>query len=254
MDVIVLAGGIATPEEPLYVVESEKPKTLIPIAGKPMIQWVLDALAGSKKVEDILVVGLDSGSDLSFPRPLQFLNDHGSMLENLKAGGAYLLHQKPDIRQVLLVSGDLPAITPAIIDWRISISDEHSDIDYVVVEKEVMEKTFPASNRSYVHLKDKQICGGDINIVRLSSHLNDSFWQKMIAARKNPFKQAALIGFDTLLLLLTRMITLEQFEKKVCRRLNLRGKVHLSPYPEVAMDVDKPFQLDLLEAHLAEKL
>ena len=44
MDAIVTAGGIPRPEDPLYTYSHGDSKALIDVAGKPMIQWVLDAL------------------------------------------------------------------------------------------------------------------------------------------------------------------------------------------------------------------
>ncbi len=46
MDAIVIAGGVPTPVEPLYPYTQGKPKALLDLCGKPMIQWVLDALEG----------------------------------------------------------------------------------------------------------------------------------------------------------------------------------------------------------------
>jgi NDP-sugar pyrophosphorylase family protein len=44
MDAIVIAGGIPEPGDPLYEYTQGQPKALLDIAGKPMVQWVLDAL------------------------------------------------------------------------------------------------------------------------------------------------------------------------------------------------------------------
>ena len=48
MDAVVLAGGIPQPNEPLYSYSHGEAKALIDMAGKPMIQWVLDALGDFK--------------------------------------------------------------------------------------------------------------------------------------------------------------------------------------------------------------
>ena len=50
MNAIVTAGGIPQPGEPLYEVTQGGPKALLDIAGKPMVQWVLDALSGSQNL------------------------------------------------------------------------------------------------------------------------------------------------------------------------------------------------------------
>jgi hypothetical protein len=45
-------------------------------------------------------------------------------------------------------------------------------------------------------------------------------------------------------------ITLDGAVRKVCRRLQLRGRALHCPYPEMAMDADKPHQLAILRQDL----
>jgi hypothetical protein len=39
----------------------------------------------------------------------------------------------------------------------------------------------------------------------------------------------------------------------ICNRLKLRGRALVCPYSEIGMDVDKPFQLDMLRTDLAKQ-
>jgi hypothetical protein len=115
-----------------------------------------------------------------------------------------------------------------------------------------MEKRFPGANRSYIRFKDAEVCGGDMNIVRTSVATGrDDLWNKLVAARKNAFKQAALLGFDTLLLLLLRRLSIDGLIKRAGSRLGIKGRAVFSPYAEIAMDVDKPYQLEILRKDLA---
>ena len=86
MDAIVTAGGIPQPEDPLYTYSHGDSKALIDIAGKPMIQWVLDALSGAKLVDNVIVIGLSSKSGVTCKKPLYFLSNQGRMLANIVAG------------------------------------------------------------------------------------------------------------------------------------------------------------------------
>ena len=70
MDAIIIAGGIPKPEDPLYPYTQGRSKALVEIAGKPLIQWVLDALVDAKTIERIVIVGLDASSDLSCTKPI----------------------------------------------------------------------------------------------------------------------------------------------------------------------------------------
>jgi NDP-sugar pyrophosphorylase family protein len=65
MDAIVTAGGIPRPGDPLYEYSNGNSKALIDIAGKPMIQWILDALGDAKKVDNVIIIGLSPKSGLT---------------------------------------------------------------------------------------------------------------------------------------------------------------------------------------------
>ncbi len=93
-----------------------------------------------------------------------------------------------------------------------------------------------------------------MNVVRASAVTGeDALWDRIIAARKNVFKQAALIGYDTLFLLLFRQITLAGAVSMVAKRIHLTGRALVCPYAEVGMDVDKPFQLEIMRAELSKR-
>jgi hypothetical protein len=57
-----------------------------------------------------------------------------------------------------------------------------------------------------------------------------------------------------LLLVATRLITLEGAVKRVVKRLDLDARALLNPYAEIGMDADKPHQLAILRDYLQESL
>lgn len=252
MDAIIIAGGIPQEDEPLYEYTQGASKAMLDIAGKPMIQWVLDALAVAEEIDKVVIVGLSEEEGIKCDKIASFVPNKGDLIANVRAGVNKTLEINPQANHVIVVSSDIPAITSEMIDWLVNAS-KGSDMDlyYTVIEREVMEKRFPTSKRSYVRLKDVEVCGGDINIIHASLAASDSdIWNRLIDSRKNAIKQAALIGFDTLLLMLLHAVTLEKAVNKVAKRLKITGKAVLCPYAEVGMDVDKPNQLDILRHDL----
>ena len=253
MDAIVTAGGVPQPGEPLYEYTQGISKALLDVAGKPMIQWVLDALCDAKLVDRVVVMGLPPDSGLTCPKVESYIPSLGDMVTNIRAGVVEVLRLNPQAQHVLVVSSDIPAITGEMADWIVSTASQtDEDAYYNVISRQVMEARFPASKRSYIRLKDVEVCGADMNV--LATRLvttNDEIWIKIVAARKNALKQAALLGFDTLLLLLFHAVSLEGAVKKATKRLHITGRAILSPYAEVGMDVDKPHQLEILRADLA---
>lgn len=255
MDAVITAGGIPQPDELLYPYTQGKPKALVDICGKPMVQWVVDALAGSKDVENVVLIGLLADSGVTCSKPLYFIPNQDGMIMNIVAGIKKVLEINPNAKQVLLASSDIPGITPEMVDWEIETTQQ-TDVDmyYNIIKKEVVEARFPGSRRTFTRLKGMKVCSGDMNVVRTSVlSANPEVWERLVAARKNPLKQAAIIGYDTLLLAALGIITVDKALDMATKRLHMSGRVVICPYAEVGMDVDKPVQLEMMRTDLAKQ-
>jgi CTP:molybdopterin cytidylyltransferase MocA len=255
MDAILTAGGTPDPGEPLYEYTKGKPKALLEIAGKPMLQWVLDAFIESPRVDHIVLVGLTEPNAVICPKPLFHVPDQYDMLANIRAGMARSLEVNPEQTHVLMAASDIPGITGSMVDWVAQNTTEHdADLVYNVVRKETMENRFPAANRTYLRLRDGDYCGGDLGAVRADLELIDrEIWQVLISQRKNPVRQALTVGLDTLFGVITRTATLDRTVTRACRSLKIHGVAVECPYAEIAMDVDKPHQLEILRTDLKGK-
>jgi GTP:adenosylcobinamide-phosphate guanylyltransferase len=255
MDAVIIAGGIPQEGEPLYEYTQGASKAMLDIAGKPMVQWVLDALNGAAEIDKVVIVGLSEEEGLESDKITAFVPNMGDLIANVRAGVIKTLEINPQTNHVIVVSSDIPAISSEMVDWLVNAS-KGSDLDlyYTVIERQVMEKRFPTSKRSYVRLKDVEVCGGDVNIIHASLAASDSdIWDRLLDSRKNAVKQAAIIGFDTLLLMLLHAVTIDRAVEKVAKRLKITGKAVFCPFAEVGMDVDKPNQLDILRDDIALK-
>ena len=255
MDAIVLAGGIPQPEDPLYAYSNGEPKALIDVAGRPMIQWVLDALGNSKHVRNLIVSGLSPKSEITCKKPMYFVTNQGRMLSNIVAGVNKSLELDKNNKYVLVVSADIPTLKPEMVDWLVETSMQtKDDLYYGICTREVMEKRFPDSKRTYTKLKDVELCGADINVthVRMTTEHLD-MWEQLIGNRKSPLRQASVIGLGTLIRVFTRNIGLEELVTTVSERIGIKGRAIIWSHAEACMDVDKPHQLELLRKDLAKQ-
>jgi GTP:adenosylcobinamide-phosphate guanylyltransferase len=255
MDAVVIAGGIPQPQESLYPFSMGNPKALIDIAGKPMVQWVLDALGAAQSVDRIVLIGLTDKTGLSCRKPLFYISNEGKMLANIQAGTAKVKELNPRAEYVLFATSDIPGLRGSMVDWVINTSMQTKhDLYYTVIPRQVMQEGFPTSRRTFVQLRDLEACGGDMHVARVAMvGRNSAFWEKLIEARKNPAAQARLLGFDIIFRFLTRQLTAEDVIHRVAMRLGLRGRALISPFAEIGMDVDKPHQLEIMRAHLAKQ-
>lgn len=257
MDAVVIAGGIPNPEDPLYVFLKGDAKALVDVAGKPMIQWVLDALGGAKRVDNVILVGLSAKNQLTCAKPLYYVSNQGRMLSNIVAGVNKALELNQKTQYVLIVSSDIPALKSEMVDWLVDTCMEtQDDFYYGICPRDVMEKRFPNSKRTYTKLKDMELCGSDINVLRTSLATEPEYLElgeSLIGSRKSAVRQASMVGWDTAFQLLTRSITLDDLVEKASRRIGIKGRVIIWDHAEPCMDVDKPHQLEMLRMELVKE-
>lgn len=252
MDAILLAGGGANPKDSLYELSGGKPKALLPIAGKPMAQWVLDAMAGSSSVSRVIVVGLGSDCGLSYPGQIRYAPDAGSLLGNVRMGLQLSAAEGLGPGKVMLVSTDIPAIQPAMVDWVARQALELPvDLCYCTIDRSVMEARYPGSGRSYIRFRDREVCGGDLTVIDVGILAGGNhIWQRLVDGRKSALRMALAVGIDVLLMLLLRRLGVDDLVRVAQARLGISGRVIHCPYAELGMDVDKPYQLVLVEGDL----
>lgn len=255
MDAIVTAGGIPQPGDPLYSFSNGSSKALIDVAGKPMVQWVLDALGNSTKVDNVILIGVSPKSELTCTKPVHYISNQGRMLANIVAGVNKAIELNKKSEYVLIVSSDIPGVKGEMVDWLVDTAMQtKDDLYYGVCPREVMEARYPESHRTYTKLKDIQVCGADMNIIHVSmatTHLDT--WEQLIGNRKSPLRSAAVIGFDILFKMFTRQIAMQDLVEQASRRLGIKGRAIVWSQAEPCMDVDKPHQLEIMREDLARQ-
>ena len=257
MEALVTAGGVNRPEDPLYELTGVEKKALIPLAGKPMITWVIEALYGSGIIDNIVIVGLKPDeTDLS-NFPVHYVDPAGGMIDNILAALARAREINPTARKMLLSSSDIPLITPEIVRGFVEeCGSLEADIYYTVIEQKTMETRFPDSRRTFVpFLKDGNFSGGDLFLADVTApeRTDVELFRSLTSLRKNYFKQARLAGFGFILRFLLRMMTLDEVAERGSKIVNLDVRAVDTRYAELGMDLDKPHQYEMIKAILEER-
>lgn len=252
---VITAGGLPQPGEPMYEMTQGKSKALLDMNGRTMLERVVDALQAAETIGEIVVVGLGSDLGMTFQKPVYHLEDHGSLLKNALAGINKIRELHPETKLVLLCSADIPTITSAIVDDFIQkCAPYDKGIVYNFVDKPTMEARFPHSNRTYVKLKDALIAGGDMTLIQADLvDSNQEVWEAVTNARKHAWQLARVIGFRFLFKFLIRQLSFADIEQTAERITGRPGQIMLNPHAEIAMDADKPEQVQLLRADIEQR-
>ncbi|MFK7804341.1 MAG: nucleotidyltransferase family protein [Anaerolineae bacterium] len=259
MDAIIIAGGTPQPEDPLYTYSQGKPKALIDINGRPMIVWVLDALNQAQSVDELVVVGIDNPADqetiqAEIGSPIKFLHNTGGLVSNGLKGLEYVYAKHQKHVPVIGCSSDIPHMQPHMIDDLVSQCQPLDHIlYYAAVTPEIMEQTYPDAKRTFTNFAGQKLAGADIFVSNTRIlKTNEALWKKMINARKNPLAMAWAVGLWPLLKLATGRMSVEDAAALAGRRLEddrPMGFVY-TPFAELAMDGDKPHQIDILRSQV----
>jgi len=244
VDAIVLAGGDGS------VIDPQTPvKGLVKVAGKPMIQWVLEALGQSKHVQNIVVV-LPPDQDISAWEHLAYkvVFSNGKISDNIFAGKDAL-----DADSLIIsVTSDIPSVTPDAIDDFIERTIAcGADISYPMIKEATMLTAYPGTERTFFKLREGRVTGGNAMILH-SKHFARlrELGQEIFEARKNPFKMANMVGARFAFKLATGKLSIVDMEERVGKIIGLKCAALIVDDASIGADVDKFEDIACVEAKL----
>jgi GTP:adenosylcobinamide-phosphate guanylyltransferase len=247
VDAVVLAGGEGAIIDPTVSI-----KGLVPVAGKPMVEWVVDALREADTIAEIAVVvpsaeGLGAWAD----KVDKLVVSNGRFMDNALAG----IDAFRNDRSVLVATGDLPALTPEAIDdyvWR-SV-DAGADFSYPLVTEADMLEQFPGSERTFVKIVGGPVTGGNMMLIspELALRARD-IGQRLFETRKSPVRMARVVGGRFVVKLLLGKLDPRDVEAKLGELLGGTCAAIYTPYGAIGADVDKPIDVVVAERVLYER-
>jgi GTP:adenosylcobinamide-phosphate guanylyltransferase len=237
VDAVVLSGGEGAVIDPTVSI-----KGLVPIAGKPMVEWVIDALRAAETVAEIAVV-VPSAQNLGpwADKVDRLVVSDGSFIDNAITGSEQFNSGRP----VLGATGDLPALTPEAVDDFVTLSlATGAEFTYPLIRAEDMEAQFPGSKRTYVKVAGGSVTGG--NTVLCTADLlrrNRDIGQRLFETRKSPVAMARVIGIPFAIRYLTGRLRVDDVERKMEQLLGGKCAAIYTSYASIGADVDKPYDV-----------
>lgn len=249
---LILAGG--SPDEPLAADHGVFVKALIPVGGRPMVQYTAQALCQAGLSPIVVATTEDAEADIQ--AVLDDLDAVGTPLcvavaegprfsDTLRAGLRPLADGKP----VLLATGDLPLLTAeAVKDFLAQAVATGADLVYSAVLAKHLTEAYAGAPRTCVRLREGSVTGGNLVLSRpevLRAAMAKV--EQAFAGRKSPLALARMLGLGFILGLCLGSLSIPAIVRRGERLLGCRAAVILSRYPEICFDVDKPAHLEAAE-------
>jgi NDP-sugar pyrophosphorylase family protein len=233
-------------------------KALLPMAGKRVLDWQLDAMVESPDISDIYLIGL---SPDEFPSDLDLkyiqYERNSSILEKIKYGSLFLQKAYPDLDHIIVCSGDAPGVTTSSINQFFDIFRHNLDADLLigVVPEDITLKFFPNHRRVIGKFKDLSVYPGEMYVFRhkIIPVIEDEILQMTLKRRqfnrqKDTSKLVPVLKYlgrkPRLWLLIIKyglgLLSISELESILSRVYNLKMKAIIIPDPGFGMDLDLP--------------
>lgn len=248
-DAVIVAGGALKTTEPDEPAEPHG-KAFLKLGGREMIEYIIDALAGVERVRRIVVVApTEAAGEPWANRVDAVLPVAGNAIDNMVASFKHLQGTPQGMSdQVLLMTCDIPLITPAAInDFLDQAANLQADIMYPVMSRETMESAYPETKRTYGKLRDGTFTGGNLILANPVAVLaNLALIDEAFELRKSIPKLMRFLGPKFITKLLLHTLSVTEIENRVSDMINARARTIISTYPEMGIDVDKSADVDLV--------
>jgi len=256
--VLVLAGDRG-PSDPVSQAAGVAHKCFAKVAGRAMLERVVEALTASAYVDGIAVV-------LNAPAVLEELPAlaplvHSGGLTPLQAAGSpsrSVLKAVAELGKpfpLLITTADHALLTPAMVDHFCAASlASGAAVTAGLTASATLLARYPQSKRTYLRFRDERYSGSNLfALMEPAGMALPELWLRAEQQRKKPWRVAAVFGPVLLLGYLLRVFTLDQAMARISARLGLRVAAVKMPMAEAAIDVDKAADLELVEQILGGK-
>jgi GTP:adenosylcobinamide-phosphate guanylyltransferase len=246
---VILAAGRGA-DDPMAKAFGVAHKCTIPIAGKPMLDYVTSALNGTP-IARPYVVSIDDLSVLpAEPKNITQLKSGesapASALQAITRIGSF---------PVLITTGDHPLLTSQmVIHMMRQAETSKADVLIGLATAETILAEYPDTRRTWFNLGGTRVSGCNLFAVMNKRGLKLlEAWQDLEKNRKKPWKLVFAFGFTPLLLFAIGKLTPGRAFSHISHQLDTTVRPVFLPFAEAAIDVDKPEDHALAEAILKKR-
>lgn len=229
-------------------------KALIPVAGKPMILRVLEALESSGSVDSAWLCGPDSDTcresellqDLITSKRINWFPPQKGPSLSVSRVAESLPLENP----VLITTADHALLCSDVIDYFCTRADSlDSGLNIGLARYSLVKNYYPEVERTLWKFREGDFCTCNLFIASKEAIKSvGDFWVQIENMRKKPWKIARYFSFWAMLKYISGRLYLSEAMEIASSILKV-GVEHIElPFPESAIDVDTQEDLKMAES------
>jgi GTP:adenosylcobinamide-phosphate guanylyltransferase len=256
LSALVLAGSRG-PGDPLAVYAGVSHKALIDVAGTPMLERVVAALAAVDEISRIVVMieipeQLRESASLRAAAgkcELQIIPAADSPSSSVAAG----LQQLGT--PLLVTTADHALLQPEWLRYFLDHRPRDVDVCAALARSEAVLKALPETRRTWLRFREARYSGCNLFFFATPAAIGIArTWRAFEAERKQPLKMVRRLGWGVALRYVFGRLTLAAALQRLGKLSGAKLAVVEMPFGLAAVDVDKPSDLDLVRGLLAGSL
>jgi CTP:molybdopterin cytidylyltransferase MocA len=240
---VVLAGD-RNPDDPLVRQTGACCKALVTIDGRPMLDGVVATLQRSEWIQRVLLSGPSRRcveTDVALKTALESGTIDWLEPQSSPSSSAYAAMQQLSANApVLVTTADHPLLRADIVDHfvREAVSGS-ADVAVAVTRFDDIQQKFPAARKTVLRFREGGFCGCNLfAFLTPQSRCVADAWRRVEQQRKNPLRVISQLGWWSVLRYLLGRLPLDTALDELSRRLRVRIRPVILPFPEAAIDVD----------------
>ncbi len=251
---VILAGDRGA-NDPVAKAAMVNGKAAARLQGRTLVERVIDALGQANCINKIIAVGpnndcLDKCDDIR--TSLERFNVTRIEPEQGPSASAYKGVVEAAYYPTLLVTCDLPLLTPGLIDDYCR-AVENIEADFVVgaVEYSHISDILPELKKTKYRFSDQEVCFANVFSILTPSGLKAiDYWKDVESSRKNPIEVIRKIDWLSIIRYKLGCLSLEQASSKLSQKLDAHLEIENFVVPELAIDVDSAHDYKVLNEYL----
>lgn len=255
---LILAGR-RPPSDPLAGVWGARHRALIDVNGTPMLVRVVRALRAARTIDRLLISTDDPASIESVPELHHLLVERSLILHRSLGSPSRsvsdVLSGLADGEPVLVATADHALLTSEMVDhFAEAGAMDAADVHVALVAASLVRARFPEATRTYLRLRGEAWSGANLFAFRTpEARRVAAFWIRAEQFRKRPWRLVAALGPMAVLLFGLGRLDLDAAFARISRAAQARVRPVRLPFPEAAIDVDRPADLALVSRILSQR-